>query len=182
MSRQRATTLVQFSFPVDWTAEEREAWLRVWQEVRQAKEELKKIVFVSGVFDLFHEEHEKFLEKARGAGNFLVVGVESDKRVRETKGPDRPIDAQEQRLEHVMNTGVVDLAEILPAAFDRPEHHRAIIDLLRPHILAVSSHSPHQAAKQQVMELYGGELRVVHEHNPTVSTTQRLYEGTMNSS
>lgn len=172
MPNHRAKTIAQFRFPIDWTPEEIQRWLAVAKIVQQAKSEYKVIVFATGVFDLFHEEHQKFLEKARAAGNFLLVGIETDARVRETKGADRPIDSQELRLEKVLSSGVVDEAVILPEAFNQPEHHRSILGLLRPHLLAVSSHSPYLEAKRKLMELFGGELRVVHEHNPQVSTSQ----------
>lgn len=177
--RQRSRTIASYSFPLDWTLEERNTWQDIRRAAQQAKEEGKRIVLATGVFDLFHEEHRKFLEKARSAGNFLIVGVESDARVREMKGPGRPIDSQEVRLDNVQSTGVVDAVAILPVAFSRQEHYQAIMALLRPHVLAVSSHSPYQENKRLLAELYGGKLAVVHEHNPAVSTTQLLEQRTM---
>lgn len=174
MANQRAKTIAHYQFPADWTPVEIQAWLETAKRVQQAKDELKTVVFVTGVFDLLHQEHVTFLRKARNAGNYLLVGVETDLRVKETKGPDRPINKQAQRVQDVIATGFVDDVEILPHAFDRPEHHRAILSILRPHILAVSSHTPYLEAKRQLIQLFGGELRIVHEHNPEVSTTQTL--------
>lgn len=179
MAVHRAQTLEKHTFPADWTPEEIQAWLAVWKSVRQAKDEQRRVVFVSGVFDLLHEEHIEFLRRARQVGNFLVVGLESDERVRETKGPDRPVQTQAERLHAVVETGLVDEAAVLPVAFSRPEHHIALMQLLKPHILAVSSHSPYQTAKRQIMELVGGELQIVHDHNPEVSTTKILAGRTM---
>lgn len=179
---QRARTLEKHTFPPDWTPEEIQRWLEVWKQVRAAKEEFRRVVFVSGVFDLFHEEHQRFLEKARAAGNFLVVGIESDTRVREAKGPGRPFDDQQARLNAVLLSGVVDAAAVLPEHFHEPQHHRALIGLLRPDVLAISSHSPHQEAKKAVMAEFGGRLVVVHEHNPAVSTTKQAQKRTMNQS
>lgn len=179
MKKQRAQTLERHTFPIDWTPHEREVWLEVWKDVREAKDQLKRIVFVSGVFDLLHEEHRLFLQKARQKGNYLVVGVESDLRVKEMKGPDRPIDSQDERVEAVWNTGYADAVAVLPVAFSRPEHHIALMKLLAPHYLAVSENSAHQEAKRQIMELVGGELAIVHEFNPEVSTTKILQKRTM---
>ncbi|MCD8484030.1 adenylyltransferase/cytidyltransferase family protein [Candidatus Woesebacteria bacterium] len=136
----------------------------------------KKVVFVTGVFDVLHSEHRRFLERAQAAGDVLVVGIETDQRVREMKGPDRPRDNESTRLKKVSDLPTVDAAALLPVAFRKPEHYRAIIDLLRPNSLAVSSHSPHQDKKQAILEAFGGTLEVVHEHNPLVSTTQILAE------
>ena len=57
------------------------------------------LVVVTGVFDLLHVGHLRFLQAARALGSRLVVGVESDERVRRWKGPDRPIQTQEDRCE-----------------------------------------------------------------------------------
>lgn len=176
---QRARTLEKHTFPSDWTPEEVQRWLEVWKRVRQAREEMRRVVFATGVFDLFHEEHARFLEKARAAGNFLAVGVEADHRVREMKGPGRPFDDQTTRLQRVLDSGFVEVAAILPEQFSRPEHHRAIMSLLRPDLLAVSSHSPHQEKKQAIVEEFGGRLAVVHDHNPEISTTKQAQQRTM---
>jgi cytidyltransferase-like protein len=174
MSNTHAKTIAQYRFPLDWTSEEVQTWLKIAKQVQQAKDEYKTVVFATGVFDLFHQEHQRFLEKARAAGNFLVVGIETDIRVREMKGPERPIDPQEKRAHNVWQSGVVDEVVVLPEAFNQPEHHRSLIGLLRPHILAVSSHSPYLEAKRKLMELFGGELRIVHQFNPEVSTTKLI--------
>lgn len=179
MPNHRAKTIAQYHFPVDWTPAESQAWLEVAKKVQAAKDDLKTVVLVTGVFDLLHSEHQKFLEKARAIGNYLIVGIESDSRVREMKGPDRPIEPQAVRAKNVFETGVVDEVEILPEAFSRPEHHRSFLGLLRPHLLAVSSNSPFMEAKRQLMALFGGELRVVLEHNPNVSTTQLVKKRTL---
>src|SRR3990172_12032671 len=54
----------------------------------------KKIVLVTGVFDLLHDEHRNFLKVAKKAGDFLIVGLESDTRVRALKGVGRPVHDQ----------------------------------------------------------------------------------------
>jgi D-beta-D-heptose 7-phosphate kinase/D-beta-D-heptose 1-phosphate adenosyltransferase len=172
-------TIEKIEFPPEWSEAERTDWLAVWKTVRAAKADYKQIVLVTGVFDLFHSEHAEFLRRARQTGNFLIVGVESDERVREMKGPTRPIQPQEERLQAVLNTGVVDMAAILPEAFDDTRYHRALLAILKPHWLAVSSHSPFQAMKQQLMAEIGGQLVVVYEQNPAISTTKLSQERTI---
>jgi rfaE bifunctional protein nucleotidyltransferase chain/domain len=51
----------------------------------------RKIVFANGVFDLLHVGHVRYLEAARGEGDILVVGINSDSSTRKLKGPGRPI-------------------------------------------------------------------------------------------
>jgi len=50
-----------------------------------------KKVFVNGTFDLLHEGHIALLEYAKTLGETLAVAIDSDERVKQLKGPDRPI-------------------------------------------------------------------------------------------
>ena len=59
----------------------------------------KTIVFTNGVFDLLHVGHLRYLQHARGLGDALLVGLNSDRSVRQIKGPDRPITAEAERAE-----------------------------------------------------------------------------------
>jgi bifunctional ADP-heptose synthase (sugar kinase/adenylyltransferase) len=68
----------------------------------------------------------------------------------------------------------VDCAFVLPDDFVNRDDHRNLIATIRPNILAVSSHSPFIEKKQQIMSEFGGSVKVVHQHNPQVSTTEIL--------
>lgn len=162
------------TFPSDWSDDEQLRWKTMAEKCAHWREEGKIVVFATGVFDLFHQEHKNFLRKARQAGDILIVGIETDSRVQVLKGKDRPINKQDERLQQVQNFSAVTEAILLPKEFSRPEHHKALIALIRPNILAVSSHSDHQDKKRAILEAFGGTLKVVHEHNPSVSTTQLL--------
>lgn len=130
-----------------------------------------KIVLVTGVFDLLHDEHLNFLKKAKELGDKLVVGVESDKRVKEIKGITRPVLSEEIRRKNLENLSLADEVFILPEQFNKPEDHLNLVKKVGAKILAVSSHTDHLDKKQQIMEKVGGEVIVVHEHNPEISTT-----------
>jgi len=53
--------------------------------------ENKKVVFTNGCFDILHSGHVDYLTKAKALGDILVVGLNSDKSIREIKGEKRPI-------------------------------------------------------------------------------------------
>ncbi len=146
----------------------------VHRKIEAARHQGKRIVFVSGVFDLLHQEHIRFLQKARAVGDFLVVGLESDVRVRTIKGEGRPVHSQHLRQQNIQKLGVADVVFILPEDFADASKRRRLIEELRPAILAVSSHSPHLEKKKAIIEEFGGQLMIVHQHNPAVSTTQLL--------
>jgi len=145
----------------------------------QLHSEEKKLVLATGFFDLLHEEHIKFLVKAKAAGDILIVAVESDERARVLKGEGRPIDPQSLRCSHVSQCHsvtvvrpAVDYVIQLNDNFDHFEAYDSLMSAVRPQIYAVSSHTNHQKNKSFLAEKYGGKLVVVHEFNPEVSTTQ----------
>lgn len=55
-------------------------------------------VFVNGTFDILHRGHIELLNYARSQGEFLVVAIDTDRRVSELKGPSRPINNQYDRM------------------------------------------------------------------------------------
>jgi rfaE bifunctional protein nucleotidyltransferase chain/domain len=61
------------------------------------REEGRVVVSTNGCFDLLHPGHVRFLQQARGQGDLLVVGLNSDASVRQLKGPGRPLLSQEDR-------------------------------------------------------------------------------------
>ena len=66
--------------------------------VQTLKSQGKKIITTNGVFDILHYGHVKYLEEAEKMGNVLIVGVNTDKSVKENKGDKRPINNQKSRL------------------------------------------------------------------------------------
>lgn len=138
----------------------------------------KKItVLVTGVFDLLHEEHINFLKKAKQLGDYLIVGIESDKRVKEIKGENRPINDQFKRMRQILSERIADKIIILPEKFSKKEHHLRFIKEINPDILAVSSHTAHLDKKEAIMKLVSGRLEVIHDHNPDISTSILLNKG-----
>jgi rfaE bifunctional protein nucleotidyltransferase chain/domain len=66
------------------------------------------LVFTNGVFDLFHQGHFELLKFAKNCGKKLIVGIDSDKRVREIKGKFRPIIDQFSRKKILECLNIVD--------------------------------------------------------------------------
>ena len=56
-----------------------------------------KIVWTNGCFDVLHHAHFKMIEHASTFGDLLVIGIDSDKRVKELKGDDRPFHNENER-------------------------------------------------------------------------------------
>jgi D-beta-D-heptose 7-phosphate kinase/D-beta-D-heptose 1-phosphate adenosyltransferase len=97
---------------------------------REIEENGGTVVFTNGVFDLLHPGHVRYLQHARGLGDALIVGVNSDRSVRANKGPERPIMPAAERAEVLLALACVDAVVI----FDDEIPH-AIIGRVQPRIL-----------------------------------------------
>ena len=134
----------------------------------------KSLTLVTGVFDLLHEEHYNFLEKAKQSADLLLVGLESDKRVKQIKGENRPVHGQQDRLENLEKWNLADFIFILPEDFSKPENHRRLIDQIRPDFMAVSEHTAFKSEKEKILAEFGAKLLIVHDFNPEFSSTKLL--------
>jgi orotate phosphoribosyltransferase len=72
----------------------------------------RKIVLTNGCFDLLHAGHAHYLEQAKGLGDFLVVGVNSDRSVRQLNKPGAPSVPEQQRAQLLAALGCVDAVVI----------------------------------------------------------------------
>jgi D-beta-D-heptose 7-phosphate kinase/D-beta-D-heptose 1-phosphate adenosyltransferase len=70
---------------------------RLKRIVTRLKKKRKKIVFTNGCFDLLHAGHIRLLEKAKGLGEVLIVGLNSDRSARKLKGLERPVVPEKER-------------------------------------------------------------------------------------
>lgn len=75
----------------------------------QLREAGETIVLTSGVFDLLHPGHARYLGRAKELGGILVVGVDTDDWVRARKGPSRPIRPFGERIELLAHLRHVDI-------------------------------------------------------------------------
>ena len=98
--------------------------------VRDLKVRGKKIIFTNGCFDLLHIGHIRYLREAKKEGDILVVGLNSDRSVRELKGRDRPLVPQAERAEIVAALEMVDFVTV----FDEPTP-LSLIREIEPEIL-----------------------------------------------
>ena len=82
------------------------------KQVQEWKNHELKVVFSNGCFDILHAGHVDYLEKARGKGDRLVVGLNSDKSVSILKGDKRPIVDEVSRSRILASLSFVDLVII----------------------------------------------------------------------
>ena len=112
------------------------------------------IVFTNGVFDLLHVGHLRYLQQARGLGDALIVGLNSDRSVRLNKGPDRPITAAGERAEILEALVCVDGVVI----FDEETPHDLIL-AIQPDVLVKGADWAEDAiVGRDIVEARGGRV------------------------
>jgi len=110
------------------------------KQVKHWKEMGLKIVLTSGTYDLFHVGHAEYLERAKKLGDLLIVGVDSDDKVRARKGPHRPVVPEGERvriLSHLRHVDAITLKK-------HGEKPNALIKLVRPDVLVLSKSTKHK--------------------------------------
>ena len=94
-----------------------------------------KKVFVNGTFDILHPGHMDLLYLASTYGDELTVAIDSDRRVKEKKGNNRPINNEDTRSTMMFHIKGVDKVFI----FDSDEELRDIVKEYEPDIMMVGS-------------------------------------------
>lgn len=95
----------------------------------QLRKEGRKIVFTNGCFDLIHAGHVRYLREAKGFGDVLIIGLNSDRSVSSIKS-DRPVVPQTERSEVIASLEMVDYVVI----FDEETPYE-LIRAVRPDVL-----------------------------------------------
>ena len=69
--------------------------LPAWRE--SIRTQSKRLVVTNGCFDVLHLGHVIYLEAARNLGDMLLIGLTGDNSVQQLKGPNRPVNNQQDR-------------------------------------------------------------------------------------
>jgi D-glycero-beta-D-manno-heptose 1-phosphate adenylyltransferase len=114
----------------------------------------KRLVFTNGVFDLLHVGHVRYLTAARALGDVLVVAINSDRSVRELKGPDRPVFNQAERAEILAALRCIDYVTI----FDDISPRSLITELLPDVLVKGGDYALDQIHGREEVEAAGGNV------------------------
>lgn len=113
----------------------------------------KELVFTNGCFDILHRGHVTYLTFARNQGDALVVALNTDESVRLNKGPDRPINNQEDRAYVLGSLRAVDYI-----VFFSEKEPRNVISKILPHVLVKGRDWAHYVSGRDVVEANGGRV------------------------
>ena len=130
-----------------------------------------KTVFVNGTFDILHRGHLELLNYAKSLGEYVVVGIDSDRRVRKMKGPNRPVNSADERGLMLVNLKSVD--EVRFFANDR-ELENMVKDV-KPDVMVVGSD---WKGKSVIGSYWAAELKFFDriENYATTNTIQRIID------
>jgi D-beta-D-heptose 7-phosphate kinase/D-beta-D-heptose 1-phosphate adenosyltransferase len=123
-------------------------------ERARLRNEGARLVFTNGVFDLLHVGHVRYLAQARTLGDALLVAINSDRTVRELKGPDRPVFDQAERAEILAALRQVDYVVV----FDDVSPRRLITQLLPDVLVKGGDYQLDQIHGREEVEAAGGKV------------------------
>ncbi|EKE19438.1 MAG: D-beta-D-heptose 1-phosphate adenylyltransferase [uncultured bacterium] len=128
-----------------------------------------KIVLTQGSWDMIHIGHARYMQEAKKHGDLLVVGVDSDEKIKSRKGPERPIVPQDERMEMVAHLKHVDLVAL--KELSDPKWH--MIKLVCPDVLIATKRQGYSKSELQELKKYCGKV-VMLESQATTSTSAKI--------
>jgi D-beta-D-heptose 7-phosphate kinase/D-beta-D-heptose 1-phosphate adenosyltransferase len=137
--------------------------------VENLKKEGLKTVLTSGSFDLLHIGHAQYLREAKKFGDVLIVGIDDDEKVKERKGPNRPVVPQQERFKMLAYLRSVDI--IVPKSLGQSSMY--LIKTVHPDVLIISETTKHSEQRKKEMEKFCGEIQLL-PPQATTSTSAKV--------
>ena len=94
-----------------------------------------KKIFVNGTFDVLHRGHLELLNYAKSFGGYVIVGIDTDDRVKEKKGESRPVNTGKDRAFMLINLKSVDEVRV----FSTDTELENLVKSVKPDIMIVGS-------------------------------------------
>ena len=136
--------------------------------IARLKKQNKKIVFTNGCFDILHKGHVQYLDKAKSFGDVLILGLNSDASVSALKGPNRPINCEDDRAYILAALESVDY--VVKFTDDTP---LSLIEIVQPDVLVKGGD---YEGKKVVGSEIAGELKLVQfvDGKSTTKTIEKI--------
>jgi rfaE bifunctional protein nucleotidyltransferase chain/domain len=124
---------------------------------RTHRQQDKKIVFTTGVFDLIHEGHMNFLSDAKQFGDILIVALHTDESIQKIRGQEYPMHTLSERMKVLNAVSDVDLMISFTG-----QYPLEAIQKVCPEIYVKGENFDYQNSPEvNAIESYGGELRIL---------------------
>lgn len=125
--------------------------------VREAQKNGEKVVMTNGCFDILHAGHCQYLRQASELGDRLIVAVNDDASVSRLKGPTRPINNLQGRMDVLASLAAVDW--VVDFSEDTPQ--RLIARVLPDILVKGGDYRPEEIAGGQEVVAAGGEVKIL---------------------
>lgn len=148
--------------------------IRSWEDLKaiedKARAEGKKIVFTNGCFDILHVGHLRYLQEAKKLGDIFIVAVNSDSSVKELKGPTRPINNENDRMEMLAGLQCVDYVTMFTE-----KTAINVVNYFKPDIYVKGGDiKMGKFAEYDTIMAYGGKVEII----PMTTTDSKDYSTT----
>jgi len=125
--------------------------------IEKEKKEGKRIALANGGFDILHIGHIRYLRAAAETADILVVAINSDRSLRELKGPHRAEIDERGRAKVIGSLGFVDYVTV----FDERRVDRVLLTLKPDFHCKGSDYTPDTVPEKDVVRSYGGRIIIV---------------------
>lgn len=139
----------------------------------------KSIVFMGGCFDIMHEGHITGMNYCKSMGDLLVIGVSPDERVKQRKGPSRPIRSEMGRLILVDAIRPVDYSFLMPMPQEESPTLQ-VISHLRPDIF-VDQKTNWSRWTDALSQIRGLGTQVIFNESPVLDSTTQIIQRVLES-
>ncbi len=129
------------------------------REAARLRSEGRRLVLTNGCFDILHTGHVDYLERARQLGDALAVAINSDRSVRELKGPARPVNPEQDRARIISALRTVDYVVVFDSL-----RATEVIRSLRPALYAKGGdYTPDSLNSEELAALHevGADIRIL---------------------
>ena len=127
---------------------------------KSSLDKTQKIVLAGGCFDILHYGHVTFLQKARSAGDMLVLLLESDEFITQVKKK-QPVHTQQQRAEILAALQYVDYVVLLPLLNNPDKDYENIVKEIGPSIIAFTSSDSKESQKKKFAQEVRAETLII---------------------
>ena len=138
------------------------------KKVKELRSQGLRIALTQGTWDLVHIGHARYIQEAKMTADVLIVGVDSDEKVRARKGPDRPVVPQEERMEIITHLRWPDY--VILKEKDWPKWH--LTKTIRPDVL-IETKEINVMKNIAALKEFCGEIKVL-EPKATTSTSAKI--------
>ena len=115
------------------------------------------VVFTNGCFDIIHPGHIHILDEAKSYGDVLIVGLNSNRSVKNLKGESRPINSESDRIKILCSIKHVD--HVIVFDKDTPIE---LIELIKPNFLVKGGdYNKSEIVGADLVEKNGGSVIII---------------------